>query len=125
MTRAEGDDAAQPLARQQVFHLVILRADAAVHVALNDHNADAKPRPIERFEHQQLRAFHVQFSDGAEVVIGLSPDKAAILAAVKNLRQDKGGTNTRAGFLKAKSILDTSHCPGSAGQIVIIGAVAQ
>jgi hypothetical protein len=62
----------------------------------------------------------VQFSDGAEVVIGLSPDKAAILAAVKNLRQDKGGTNTRAGFLKAKSILDTSHRPGSAGQIVII-----
>ena len=57
---------------------------------------------------------------GAEVVIPLSADKSAILAAVSSLQQDKGGTNTRAGFLKAKSILDTSHRPGSAGQVVII-----
>ena len=54
----------------------------------------------------------VQFSDHASTVIGLSPNAADILAAVTGLQQMKESTNTRAGFIEAKSILDTSGRPG-------------
>ena len=68
----------------------------------------------------QVEIAVVQFSSCVETAINLSSDQAAIIAAVTNMRQMASNTNTKAGFDRAKDILDTQGRPNAAGKLVIL-----
>ena len=56
----------------------------------------------------------VQFSTRAQTVIGLSPDPAAIKAAVSATTEMKENTNTYQGFEQAESVLASGRPPPTA-----------
>ena len=56
----------------------------------------------------------VQFSSRAHTVIGLSPDAAAIKAAVSAEVEMKADTNTYQGFEQAESVLASGRPPPTA-----------
>jgi hypothetical protein len=68
----------------------------------------------------QVEVGVVQFASISELVIGLTPDKAAVQSAVTNLRQMKQNTNTYAGFKTAQDEIHAHGRTGTNGTLVIL-----